>query len=138
MTPPLPAAVAAEIALARETLAAGEVLAREGLARHAVGRAYYAVFHAACALLASIQRPVRTHDGVRALVNEHFVRTGRLAPEHARTLRQTAGDRNDADDDASATFTAADAREDLDRARAFVDAADALLAAEAGSSAPPA
>ena len=127
MTDVTPAHVAAELALARDTLAAGEVLAHAGLHRHAVGRAYYAVFHAACALLASIQRPVRTHDGVRALVNEHFVRTGKLAPEHARTLRQTAGDRNDADYDAAATFSEADAREDLDRARAFIDAVAVIL-----------
>lgn len=127
MTDATPGHVAAELALARETLAAGDVLARAGLHRHAVGRAYYAVFHAACALLASIQRPVRTHDGVRALVNEHFVRPGKLAAEHARTLRQTAGDRNDADYDASATFTEADAREDLDRAAAFIDAVAAIL-----------
>jgi uncharacterized protein len=117
-----------ELALARETLQAARVLAGAGLHRHAVGRAYYAVFHAACALLASIGRRARTHDGVRALVNEHFVRPGRLAPEHARTLRQTAGDRADADYDASATFEQADSNADIARAEAFLAAVEALLA----------
>lgn len=138
MTPPRSGPVAAEMALAVETLAAAEVLARAGLHRHAVGRAYYAIFHAACALLTSVGRPARTHDGVRALVNEHFVRTGKLTPEHARTLRQTAGDRNDADYDASATFTDADAREDLERARAFLGAVAAILDAPDGETPPPA
>ncbi|MCC6528326.1 MAG: HEPN domain-containing protein [Polyangiaceae bacterium] len=121
---------AAELELAHETLRAAEVLRAAGLHRHAVGRAYYAVFHAACSLLARIGRHARTHEGVRGLVNEHFVRPGLLAHEHARTLRQTAGDRNDADYDARATFTASDAEDDVRRARAFLEAVEAILAAD--------
>lgn len=118
---------AEEIALARETLQAARVLAGAALHRHAVGRAYYAVFHAACALLASIGRRARTHDGVRALVNEHFVKPGRLDADHARTLRQTASDRGDADYDASATFDESDSKTDIARAQAFIAAAERLL-----------
>jgi uncharacterized protein (UPF0332 family) len=117
----------AEIGLAREMLAAARVLAREGLHRHAVGRAYYAIFHAACALLASTGRRARTHEGVRALVNEHFVKPGALAPEHARALRQTAGDRADADYDASASFSETDSRSDIAQAEAFIEAVTGLL-----------
>jgi uncharacterized protein (UPF0332 family) len=119
--------VEAEIALARETLEAARVLSRTGLHRHAVGRAYYAIFHAACALLASIGRRARTHEGVRGLVNEHFVRPGVLSLEHARALRQTAGDRVDADYDVSARFTEEDSTADITRAEAFLAAADAIL-----------
>lgn len=117
-----------QLELARQTLRAAEVLSSAGLHRHAVGRAYFAVFHAASALLANHGLRARTHEGLRSLVNEHFVKPGRLALEHARTLRQVAGDRNDADYDASATFTEDDARSDIDRARAFVTAVEALLA----------
>lgn len=74
----------------------------------------------------------RTHDGFRFFVNEHFVRPGVLAHEHARTLRQIAGDRNDADYDTAATFTDDDARQDLERARAFVHAVDAIVSASPG------
>ncbi len=116
-----------ELALARDTLAAAELLAREGYARHAVGRAYYAVYHASRALLASVGLRSRTHDGVRTLVNEHFVRTGALAHEHARTLRQVAADRNDADYDAAASFTDDDARLDIARAQDFVAAVTVLV-----------
>ena len=110
------------LALARDTLAAAETLANAGFARHAVGRSYYAVYHAACALLATVGLRARFHEGMRSLVNEHFVRTGVLAHEHARTLRQLAGDRNDVDYDAAATFTDEDARHDIERACAFVGA----------------
>jgi uncharacterized protein (UPF0332 family) len=115
------------LALAHDTLRAAQVLANAGFARHAVGRAYYAVFRAADALLSTVGLRARTHDGLRSLVNEHFVRPGVLAHEHARTLRPIAGDRNDADYDAAATFTDDDARQDLERARAFVDAVDAIV-----------
>ncbi len=71
----------------------------------------------------------RTHEGVRSLVNEHVVRPGVLAHEHARTLRQIAGDRNDADYDAAATFTPEDAREDIARARGFVEAVSTIVRA---------
>ena len=115
------------LALARDTLAAAETLANAGFARHAVGRSYYAVYHAACALLATVGLRARIHEGMRSLVNEHFVRTGVLAHEHARTLRQLAGDRNDADYDAAATFTDEDARHDIERACAFVGAVASIV-----------
>lgn len=125
----LPVAGAAEeLRLARETLEAARVLAAAGLHRHAVGRAYYAIFHAACALLVSVGLRARTHEGLRSLINEHFVRPGKLAAEHARAFRQTAGDRTDADYDASATFTGEDSQGGIARAEAFVEAVVALMA----------
>jgi uncharacterized protein (UPF0332 family) len=114
--------------LARQTLRAAEVLRDAGLYRHAVGRAYFAVFHAASALVASVGLRARTHEGLRSLVNEHFVKSGALGLEHARTLRQVAGDRNDADYDASATFSEEDATGDIGRAKGFLDAVEALVA----------
>jgi len=132
MTPRPSPGVVESLALARDPPAAAETLARAGFARHAVGRSYYAVFHAACALLATVGLAARTHEGVRTLVNEHFVRPGVLAPEHARTLRQIAGDRNDADYDAAATFTDEDASEDIARARAFVAAVAVIVEEPAG------
>ncbi len=126
------ASVDVELALAEETLEAARVLARADLHRHAVGRAYYAIFHAACALLASIGRTARTHDGVRALVNEHFVKPGALDAASARVFRQTAADRNDADYDAAAKFDAEDSRKDIEQAEAFVAAAKRIVGGAAG------
>lgn len=123
-----------ELALARETLDAARLLAQAGFHRHAVGRAYYALFHGACALLASIGRTARTHEGVRNAINQHFVRPGVLALEHARALRQAAGDRGDADYDAVARFDEADSTLDINRAESFLVAVEQILAApNAGS-----
>ena len=117
----------AEIVLAREMLEAARVLSAASLHRHAVGRAYYSIFHAASALLASVGLRARTHEGLRALMNEHFVRPGTISLEHARALRQTAGDRADADYDVSARFTAEDSMEDIRRAEAFLAAVEVIL-----------
>jgi uncharacterized protein (UPF0332 family) len=119
-----------ELGKARRLLAAAEHLARGGFHEDAVSRAYYAVFHAGCALLASIGRTVRTHDGLRATIGEHFVRTGRLAPRFARVLTRSAADRNDADYNSTATFLAEDAHEAIQGAREFVAAVEGLVATE--------
>lgn len=95
----------------------------------AVSRAYYAMFHAACALLASIGRTARTHDGLRALISEHFIRPGILAQEHGRALSRMAGDRGDADYNVAAVFSDRDVREDVALAQAFLSAVKAITSA---------
>lgn len=49
-----------------------------------LSRAYYAVFHAARALLVSLGLEIKSHRAVLNQMSDHFVRTGRLAPELAR------------------------------------------------------
>ena len=99
----------AELARARQLLAAAWPLYRGEFFEAAVSRAYYAVFHAACALLASVGRTVRTHDGLRAAIALHFVKPGHLDAKYSRLLARTAADRNDADYSAVTTFRAEDA-----------------------------
>jgi uncharacterized protein (UPF0332 family) len=121
--------VALELAGARSSLESARLLAGAGLGADAVSRAYYAIFHAASALVASIGRTARTHDGLRALIGEHFIRAGMLGPEHGRALSRIAGDRNDADYNVAAVFTGADVEEDIARASSFVEAAAVIVAA---------
>jgi uncharacterized protein (UPF0332 family) len=118
----------AELARARQLLAAAEHLLRGDFFEDSVSRAYYAVFHAACALLASIGRTVRTHDGLRAAIAQHFVKPGHLDARYGRLLARTAADRNDADYAVTTTFRAEDAQETLERATEFVEAVAAYLA----------
>jgi len=119
---------ALEMERARQCLRSAELLAAAGQHADAVSRTYYAIFHAACALLASIGRSTRAHDGLRALIGEHFVRPGTLAPEHGRALSRVGADRNDAEYNVAAVFGEADARGDIAQAQAFIAAAEALLA----------
>lgn len=116
-----------ELGAAREALRAAEVLLDAGIPAHAVSRAYYAMFHAASALLASIGRTTKTHDGLRAILGEHFVRPGLLDAKFARRLAHAAGDRNDADYNVSVPFSHEDALEDVTSAREFLHAVEKIL-----------
>jgi uncharacterized protein len=122
-----------ELARAQSSLSAARVLLETQHYPDAVSRAYYTVFHSACALLASIGRTARSHDGVRALVSEHFIRPGLLAKEHGRTFSRMAGDRGDADYNVAALFSEADVREDVTLAESFLRAVETVLQAPTAS-----
>ncbi len=124
-------AVEAELVRARETLRAARVLFDAGLFADTVGRAYYAMFHAATALLASVGRTARTHDGIRSQLAEHFVRPGLLDPTVARSLAHGASDRQDADYDSQAVFSAEVASARIVEAETVLSVAERLLASNA-------
>lgn len=65
---------------------AAEALLREGFDDIAAGRAYYAMFHAAQALLREYGLHYRKHSGVHAAIGEHFAKTGRIDPKFHRWL----------------------------------------------------
>jgi len=116
-----------ELQAARDALRAAEVLIAADLPAHAISRAYYATFHAASALLASIGRQARSHDGLRRLVAEHFVRSGLIEAKFSRLLTHIAGDCNDADYNVSVPFSREDAETDTEQAREFVEVVERLL-----------
>lgn len=119
---------ASEIARARVSLRAAEVLAREGLTADAVSDAYYAAFHAVRALLFSIGEEPRTHSGAIHLFNVRFIRTGRVDAKHLSALARAQHDRATADYGASATFSEADALEQIAAARAIIEEVERHLA----------
>src|SRR3954464_12254312 len=90
---------------AHQALDAARLLNEKAFHADAVSRAYYAAFHAATALLGSIGVSAKTHDGVKSLVAQHFVRPGALSAESARILAHAEADRGDADYEPSAVFT---------------------------------
>lgn len=94
----------------------------------AASRAYYAVFHAARALLVSLGLEPTSHRGVVSLLGEHFVRPGRLDPELARLVSRMHADRHDADYFVQAVFTSAEGAGALTDAERFLEAARQLLA----------
>jgi uncharacterized protein (UPF0332 family) len=119
-----------ELERARSALSAARVLLATNHFPDAISRAYYAMFHAACALLASIGRDARSHDGVRALVAEHFIRPGLLSVSQGRALSRMAGDRNDADYNVASVFEADDVAQDIEIAASFLLEVEQLLQAQ--------
>ncbi len=99
-----------EIISMDEDLAAARALIELGFLRPAMTRLYYAVFHAARALLFSEGLEPKTHEGVQHLLNLHFVRGGRLEPKWNRIYSRLQKYREEADYGSAIVFD----REGLD------------------------
>ena len=94
----------------------------------AVSRAYYAMVHMARAVLLTEGLEARTHSGVATLLNLHFVRAGRLPSSAPRALTQLQGEREAADDDASAIYSQEDVEDIFARALESCQICRTLLA----------
>lgn len=66
---------------ANRTLQAAETLLRAGDCESAAGRCYYAMLHAAQAVLRDRDLRYRKHSGVHAAYGEHFAKTELLDPK---------------------------------------------------------
>ena len=118
---------AEELARAEDCLEEARTLRAAGLRFGATSRAYYAVFHAARALLFSAGLEVVSHRGTVSLLGANFVKTGRLSPELARTVAHMQRDREDADYGTAAVFTDAQTEKLVADAERFVVEARRLL-----------
>jgi uncharacterized protein (UPF0332 family) len=119
----------AELSRAEECLREAKALQSAGLPYGATSRAYYAIFHAARALLFSLGLEVKGHRGALSLLSEHFVKAGRLSPEMGRLAAHMQRDREDADYDPGTLVTEAHARKSVIDAESFLAEARALLSA---------
>ena len=94
---------AAEIQLyldrARVDLEAAQLNLEQGFAGVAISRAYYAMFYAASALLASVGISRSKHSGVHSAFGEYFVKPGLIEAEYAKTLGNAFDSRLDCDYD---------------------------------------
>ena len=68
----------------KETLEDAYILFRAGRLFSALNRIYYALFYEVMALLLTKDLSSARQTGVRALFNEHFVRTGKVSVESGR------------------------------------------------------
>jgi uncharacterized protein (UPF0332 family) len=109
-------------------LAAAARAADAGDAETAANRAYYSMFYAASALLATEGVVVRRHSATHAAFGARFVKSGRMDPTHHRALLTAFDLRQLADYDAMATISVGSARQSIDDARAFLEATRTTLA----------
>ena len=115
---------------ANETLAEAQLLCDGGYYNAAVNRLYYACYYAAVSLLLKYGINAQTHAGVRTMLGLHFVNTGKLAPQMARTFSILFNQRHSGDYD---DFVYCD-REMVDeltpKAKEFIDAVKELIVSE--------
>lgn len=119
---------ASELARAGESLRAAEVLIDASLLHDAESRLYYALYHAALAVLLTEGVEPRSHAGTANLLGLHFVKTGRLAPGDGRLFARIQKYRLEADYGRDFVLTVDALREDLAACAAFVERARAIVA----------
>ncbi len=93
----------------------------------AVSRMYYACFHVAVALLTSNGITAKEHNGVRAMLGLHFVKTGKLSLELSHHYGQLLNARNTGDYDVFQTFTKEQAAMYYHYSELFIEAVKNLL-----------
>lgn len=119
--------IEAEWERVRSSLRSARILRDAGEYNDAVSRAYYAVFHAAVALLLSVDVEPRSHRAMVQQIHLHFVRSGRLDPTLGRLCARMQKFREEADYNRFFVFDEAATSEELGSAERFVEAAAALL-----------
>lgn len=84
-------------AKALDLLRATRFLLQAGMPVRAASDAYYAVFHIAEALLATVGLGAETHAGVHTLLARHFVKNGQLPSDTSQRFSYLMSDRLNAD-----------------------------------------
>lgn len=128
MEPPTSAEIDEEFDLSRETLSDAEAALVEERLRTAVSRAYYAIFHAARAVLWSRGLVPKTHKGLLQLFRQHLVQTGLADKQLGEVLHAAFEDRELADyHAASGSFDRAEVERLIRDAQDFLTRMETLL-----------
>lgn len=112
---------------AHHAIHAAEILLREGEMDSAAGRAYYAMFYVASALLAEHGLRASKHSGVHALFGEHFVKSGRIDAKFHRFLLDAFDRRLHADYSFETAITEAEVITMIAETREFMARVQSLL-----------
>jgi len=92
----------------------------QGFYSTAVNRAYYAIFYAANALLATQGLSRGKHSGVIAAFRQYFVKPGLIETEYSRTYGRLMDDRHGADYDLETDVEPEQSAVDIENAHQFV------------------
>ncbi len=119
--------VGAYLAKARHALGVAEKLQAVGEFPDAAGKAYYAMFYAAQALLKAHGIEVIKHSAVASQIGQHFAKTGRLDPKYHRMFINARKLREIADYGLFEEIVEPTAQVTVEESRAFVAEIDRLL-----------
>ena len=126
----LEALIGYRIEQAHETLGEAQILLDEGTARGTLNRAYYAMFYALLALLATQSLGTSKHGSAISLFDREFVKTGLFPKELSRALHLAFERRLTHDYGEMVVMTQEMAEEAIEDARAFVAAIETYLREE--------
>lgn len=108
---------------AQDAIEAAELLLRSGKNSFAAGRAYYAMFYVAEALLFEKGLAFRKHGSVHAAFGEHFAKTGELNAKFHRYLLDAFESRLEGDYGVDITLSTIAVEQLIQRATEFLAAA---------------
>jgi uncharacterized protein (UPF0332 family) len=112
---------------ASRAIEATETLLTGDFPEFATGRAYYAMFYIAEALLNEKGLQFSKHGGVHGAFGEHYIKTGLLDPKFHRWLLDAFDQRIEGDYGVEIVAIPQDVRELLDQAKEFLQTAKNLL-----------
>jgi len=112
---------------AHDTLREAEILLNAAALRGAINRAYYAMFYALLALLATKQLGTSKHSGAISLFDREFVKTGVFPRELSRSLHLAFDRRQTHDYGEMVEIDQQIAEETLAEAKSFVAAIESHL-----------
>jgi uncharacterized protein (UPF0332 family) len=112
---------------ARETLEDAALLFHSGRLFSTLNRIYYALFYEVVALLLTADLSSAKHTGVRALFNEHFVKTGKVPVELGRFYSRMYDFRQKGDYGDFVEFESEKVKEWFDQASMFINEMDRII-----------
>lgn len=115
---------------AEEAIVAAQQLLTDGHAEFAAGRAYYAMFYVAEALLNEKDLRFRKHGGVHGAFGEHFSKTGVLDQKYHQWLLAAFEERITADYEVGESIEAGKAETMIQQASEFLQAAQQHLTSQ--------
>ena len=106
---------------AESAIGAAESLLRDGYRDFSAGRAYYAMFYTAEALLAEKELTFKKHVGVHKAFSEHFIKTGIFEQKYYHWLIATFNSRLVGDYAIRTEFEDDEVRDWIEQAREFLN-----------------
>jgi uncharacterized protein (UPF0332 family) len=119
--------IEALITKAKDSLAAAQILIKDGYYDFAASRGYYAMFYVASALLANLGLSYSTHAAVISAFGREFAKTEKLDPKFHRWLIDAQDLRNIGDYGVGSQVPKEYAETVCDWAVQFIKAAEVLL-----------
>lgn len=106
---------------------AASYLLEGGYYQDAISRSYYAMYHAAQALLESEDIETMTHAGLIRMIGKEFVKSDRMQKSLGKALSMAEEDREAADYGVDVDFTQSEAKRGVEDAEKFLKKSKELL-----------
>lgn len=118
------------LARAKDCLESAEYNIKGGFLDAAANRAYYGVFDALNALMVSSGYSAKSHNGLRTLFAEHFLKTGLFPKESGFWIGYCFEMRQQSDYDFSSRIELEETEKSMEYCRCFIDAVEGYLSAQ--------